>query len=184
MSTRWPQTSQTGRTSGVLRRLLPPLLLVAAVVVAVLPGVPQPFSLASLLPVLVIHAWSLRGGDHIPAIAACGAGLIVDAVSNGPLGYFALLYLMTARLAAMARGLAGGGWVAHGLAVGANLAALAILQWAIVLVFELKPVGIAQLLEATAMAIVAYPLAALALRMAEPAPPALQMAAFVRINQS
>ncbi|MFT3730473.1 MAG: rod shape-determining protein MreD [Hyphomicrobium sp.] len=78
-------------------RLLTPILSVAALtIVAVLPwGLPTDDRFVlPLLPIVAIIYWTLDRDAWLPEWAIFLAGLMLDALTQGPLGYWALVYLI------------------------------------------------------------------------------------------
>lgn len=66
-------------------------------------GVPAEFRLVlPLLPFLAIYYWTLHGIALVPEALVFAAGLAVDFLSDGPLGYWALMYLVGYALTLMA----------------------------------------------------------------------------------
>lgn len=67
----------------------------AATLLAVLPwGLAADYRLLPpLLPFLVIHYWTMRRVELVPEALVFAAGLGLDILSGGPMGYWALIYL-------------------------------------------------------------------------------------------
>lgn len=81
--------------------ILPALSILALAVVALLPwsgGDTARFALA-MMPVLAIRFWSQRHPSAVPAVLAFATGLLLDVVSFGPLGFWALIALAALGLA-------------------------------------------------------------------------------------
>lgn len=86
-------------------------------------------SLAGLLPVLVVHAWSIVIPGALPVSIVFAAGLWVDAMSHGPLGFWALAYVVAA-LASDALGSVGRrGSVGHAASIAATLGVVVGVVW-------------------------------------------------------
>lgn len=79
-----------------LKVIIPVLTLAALTLIAALPwGLSsQNRFVLPLLPVVGIHYWSLRHGPLVPEWCVFLAGLTLDVLTNGPLGYWALIYLL------------------------------------------------------------------------------------------
>lgn len=57
-------------------------------------GIPAEFRLTlPLLPFLAIYYWTLRRIELVPEVLVFAAGLTFDFLSDGPLGFWALIYL-------------------------------------------------------------------------------------------
>ena len=135
------------------------------VIIAVAPatGPQTAFSLAGLLPLLAVHYWTITGRTTYALVLAFTAGLVVDGVSGGPLGYWALVYVAAVEVAAVMAGLALDSIAAHGVALVASLAAAATVQWAVVFAYvhtAPDPWGLAT---ATVLAAAVYPLVGIVL---------------------
>ena len=91
---------------------------------------------------------------------AFATGLTLDALSNGPLGYWALVALAMAEVAIVTADMAREGLMAHTLSLIASLSVGAAVQWALVLAFTHQPPDTAGLARATIAAALAYPLLA------------------------
>jgi rod shape-determining protein MreD len=79
-----------------LRFLMPVVTVAALTVVAILPwGLPtgDRFVLP-LLPIVAIYYWTLDRDAWLPEWAIFLAGLLLDVLTQGPLGYWALVYLV------------------------------------------------------------------------------------------
>lgn len=80
----------------VLDRLTPVLTIFATTVLVALPwgmAAENRFFLP-LLPLIVIHYWTMRRPALIMEWWAFAAGLSVDILTHGPIGYWALIYLL------------------------------------------------------------------------------------------
>lgn len=66
-----------------------------ATLLAAMPwGLPEEFRLLPpLLPFLVIHYWTMRDLQLVPEGLVFAAGIALDVLSGGPVGYWALIYL-------------------------------------------------------------------------------------------
>lgn len=78
-----------------LRFLMPVITVAALTVVAILPwGLPvDDRFVLPLLPIVVIYYWTLERDAWLPEWAIFLAGLLLDVLTHGPLGYWALVYL-------------------------------------------------------------------------------------------
>ncbi|MDX2258895.1 MAG: rod shape-determining protein MreD [Hyphomicrobiaceae bacterium] len=126
---------------------------------------------ATLLPALVIHYWTLRGSDGLPVGVAFAAGLVVDVLSGGPLGFWALVYVaawLAARLSQPWRDSTPlGRWALTALAIAGVVA----IAWAVASLWLGRPGPIEDLALGGLWAGLLYPLLAAPLRLlAGPAP--------------
>lgn len=156
----------------LLRAALPPALVLLLALVAALP-----FGMRSelrfvlpMLPAFVVLAWNTRRRNAVPEWGAFLAGLLLDAVSQGPLGYWALLYLVAYVLAALLRGPADEGAVLRWARFVLATVLLGIATWSLLSVYSMQPADVRPLLNAVAAAALIYlPLAAL-IALVEPKP--------------
>ncbi len=115
--------------------LLPALSLALALIVAVQPGGTVMFSAAALAPLLVVHYWTISVPSVLPIGVVFAAGLLTDALSQGPLGFWALLYVASYELAARAAPFARIAVWRHMAALVASLLLLTLLQALIVALY-------------------------------------------------
>ena len=85
----------------IFARLAPAAVVAVLTLVAVLPWGLPPASrfYLPLLPLTAIHYWALRRPEFCPEWLAFASGLTVDVLSDGPLGFWALVYLACFALA-------------------------------------------------------------------------------------
>ena len=93
-------------------------------------------------------------------VLAFATGLVMDALSAGPLGYWAIINLAGAELAAILSGLARDSMIGHGVAVLTTLVAVTAIGLAIVFAYERRLPDIAEATEAAALAALCYPILA------------------------
>lgn len=108
--------------------IVPALTIAVVTFLASLPwGLPADSRLAlPLLPYLVIHYWTLRRGAAVPDWLVFAAGLSFDLLSDGPLGYWSLVYLLGYALTiGLLPWAEAGGALRRWLALGETIAALA-----------------------------------------------------------
>ena len=79
-----------------LDRLIPALTIIVATVLVALPWgmAAENRFLLPLLPLIVIHFWTLRRPGDVAEWWVFVAGLSLDILTNGPIGYWALIYLL------------------------------------------------------------------------------------------
>jgi len=152
-------------------RLVPGLSVAVLALVAVLPwGLPPDARFVlPLLPFIAIHYWMSRHPDRLSVWVPFAAGLAVDVLSNGPLGYWSLIYLVGYMLAAEAHHVTGTGAAGRWLIFLASLAILVAAAWGIASLYDLELAGWRPFAWAAVFAGLAYPPLALVLRTIDPA---------------
>ena len=107
------------------RMALPVATLVLAVLLASARwhAGPELALVAPFLPVVVVRHWAARAPQLLPEWAVALAGLCVDAVTQGPLGCWALVYLVAGGIGIVARRFADGGLVERALAASVGVIA-------------------------------------------------------------
>lgn len=153
--------------------LVPSAMVAVMALVAVLPwGLPaESRFVLPFMPLIAIHHGAMDGRGRLPSWAVFAAGLTVDILSAGPLGYWSLIYLLAYALAV---GTAGGDRVsfeARWLTFPVHLALIAVIAWAVASLYYLEPADWRPYLWAALMTALACPLAAIVLRLLDPAPP-------------
>jgi rod shape-determining protein MreD len=115
-----------------VRSIVPAIVLALLVVVAALPvGLPpeQRFFLP-LLPVVAITVFGGSDGQRaIPDWLVFACGLVLDVLSNGPLGYWALMYLVAQVLARMSVVPIDAAWSQRFSRIAISLISVAALAW-------------------------------------------------------
>jgi len=82
-----------------LRTVLPTLLALLLVLVAVVPyGLPRLDAVMPWLGLMPIYYWSIHEPRAMPLWAAFGIGLWQDLMTGGPIGLFALVFLLVRHL--------------------------------------------------------------------------------------
>ena len=144
----------------LIRAMLPSLALMVLMVLCIYPWglATQARNMLPLVPLAAIIAMNLRLARAVPEWMAFCVGFVLDAMSGGPLGFWALVSLGACVLAdqlAPNRGAAlVGGW-----ALGVvSLAALSVLQWVLVSLYTFALTPVAPLMRATAVAALVFPL--------------------------
>lgn len=132
------------------RMALPVATLVLAVLLACgrWHAGPELALVAPFLPVVVVRHWAARAPQLLPEWAVALAGLCVDAVTQGPLGCWALVYLVAYGVGLVSRRFADGGLAERMLAASLGLIAsglacalvLALYSWSD---FSARPVAAA-----------------------------------------
>ena len=148
----------------VVRVVLPIAIVIFAGLLAALPwglaSAPQ-----STLPMLVaalVYLWNVRRPGAVPHVAAFVVGIGLDAVGQGPLGHWPLVFLAASACAALARDLFRTLDSRHVLvSASAYLAAMSVLiafAWSFQSLFDFTPADTGGLLAALAVSVVTYPL--------------------------
>jgi rod shape-determining protein MreD len=116
-----------------LRNLAPIGSIAFLTVLAVLPwGLPSEYRFfLPLLPVIAIHFWTLRHDAWIPEWLVFLAGLTIDILTLGPLGYWALIYLVAHLVATFSTPYSGGGSLFRLALLAVALLAVAVTAWAV-----------------------------------------------------
>ncbi len=79
----------------ILFAILPSLVIVVVALIGVAPwGAPDGARFVMpLLPYMAAHVFLMRGVGVVPSPVLFGVGLFMDLATNGPLGFWALIYL-------------------------------------------------------------------------------------------
>jgi rod shape-determining protein MreD len=107
-----------------------------------------------LLPVIAIHFWTLRHDAWIPEWLVFLAGLTVDVLTQGPLGYWSLIYLVAHLAATRSAPYADQGSVSRLGLLGLALALVTALAWLVSSIYFLEFVDIGPYLAGMAFAAV------------------------------
>ena len=143
-----------------LQRAIPMLTVTLLVLLCVMPwGLGQSFHFAlPLLPFAAIHYWARSRPASMPCTFVFAAGLAVDVLSYGPLGYWSLVYLMGLGLAAgLARVLLDSSPLADCTSFCAAIALLALIAWSLASVYFIRFIDWQPMATAAAMLAAAYP---------------------------
>lgn len=142
----------------VLSRIVPAGLILLAVLLAALPwGLPAEIAPAlPLLPYVVIHVMIERQPAAVPDWLVFLAGLALDVLGQGPLGYWALVYLVGFVCVRSASELGVAGFVRGTVLLASTLAALVLVQWLVTSIYRVHLAAIGPLLAGAAIALVAY----------------------------
>ena len=118
-------------------------------------------SAAVLIPAAAICACVLARPRQTPSLAVFVAGLLMDAVTAGPLGYWSLVYLAMASVArAGAARMASGSVIIAWLIFAVAAAGGATLAWAVSSLFRLQVAPIGDIAGPAIVALVAFPIVA------------------------
>lgn len=142
-------------------RLIPAVTVLVLVVLCVLPwGLGQNVDFAlPALPFAAVHFWLRSHGRLMPLAFVCAAGLAVDVLSYGPLGYWSMVYLSGCGLTALldrslAARIGANGWVGFCFVA----AALFLIAWLVASVYFLRFADVRAMAGAAAILALAYPL--------------------------
>ena len=149
------------------RGIVPSLVLFLAVVVAAVPWV-LPAAASFILPLLLIIFVFLLTIQHkrdLPTVSVFVAGLLMDVLTAGPLGYWAIIFLLTHTLAnfyAKRAGTAQFGklWFAFAM----TAAAASIFGWVLASIYFVRVIDWQPMFIGGAVAIALFPLVAWPLR--------------------
>jgi len=147
--------------------ILPALTVLAVTFASAMPwGVQLPPGFRILLPLvpyIFIHIWVVNRPRLMPEWLVFLIGLLVDVLSHGPLGYWALIYLVGFVGATLTRDAARRSALSAAAAFAATLCVLGIVQWTVMSGYLLQRADWRPIALATAAAIGLYPLVALVL---------------------
>lgn len=148
-----------------LMQLVPSLVVLAAALLAALPLGLQGGArfVMPALPALIIVHFVLRAPRRLPAGIAFAAGLTLDVLTHGPLGYWSLLFLLAHQAAAWLGGDGAARLPERWPRAAAGMAAFAIAEWVVHSVYFAAPAAAVPRLQSLALVVVAYPLLSLLL---------------------
>ncbi len=152
-------------------KVVAPVSVAALTVLSALPwGVPaENRFVLPLLPVVAIHYWVLR--DHaavVPEWFVFLCGLLLDVLTNGPLGFWSMIYLFAFGLATVSQPWANEGVFGRWLLLLAALAMLSLCAWIISSLYAVEIVDWAPFARGAVAAGLAHPVIALVLVGARP----------------
>ena len=144
--------------------LLPGLITMLVALAACLPwGAPAPVAYAlPLFTMAVIFYWTLNRRDLLPSPLVFALGVFTDLATAGPLGYWALNFLITLAIASYGPDRFGDrrdNVTAISL-FAAAVVMVSVIGWALSSLFFLRPMPVRSLIMSSALAMLAYPLIA------------------------
>jgi rod shape-determining protein MreD len=144
-----------------LKEFMPACSVALATLLAALPwGLPSEARfLLPLLPYTAIHFWAVRRPALMPEWLVFLAGLTTDVLTNGPLGYWSLVFLLGYILVLPLLPLTRYGALGRWLHFAITLLLLALAQWLIASIFFMQGIDWRPLLRAAVVACMLYPLA-------------------------
>lgn len=157
--------------TSLISRLLPGSVLLVVTLLGALPwqtlaGHAAPTTSSGvMLPLAVVHTWGFWRPAHLPAWVVFAAGLLADALTAGPLGYWPLIYLIGLGLARFAGGqlhasLATTGWFAGWLSFCCGSVVIASAAWATSSLYQLQLISWLALAWPLGLTLAAYPVLA------------------------
>lgn len=149
-----------------LDRLIPIMTLVATTILVALPwgmAAENRFFLP-LLPLIVIHYWTMRRPKVIAEWWAFLAGLSLDILTHGPIGYWAFIYLLGYAAAQFSGQMAERGWVTKWVLSAVTLMVLSAIAWALSSLYHFEFADWRPFVSATVAAALIYPVFGFVLR--------------------
>jgi rod shape-determining protein MreD len=92
-----------------------------------------------LLPVVAIYYWTLSRDAWLPEWVVFLAGLTLDILTNGPLGYWAFIYLIAHLIATLSAGVVVRGGAGRLALVGLTIVAVTVVAWAVASAYFFEP---------------------------------------------
>lgn len=150
----------------IFDRLIPVLTIVVTTILVVLPWgmTAENRFVLPLLPLIVIHYWTTRRPDVVAEWWAFAAGLSVDILTHGPIGYWALMYLLGFAAAHMTRGVSGDRPLMTWLTAAITLLLVTAIAWIISSLYYFEFTDWRPYLFAAVAAAIIYPVIGLVLR--------------------
>lgn len=149
-----------------LDRLIPILSLIVNTILVALPwgmAAENRFFLP-LLPLIVIHYWTLRRPTVTAEWWAFLAGLSLDILTHGPIGYWAFIYLLGYAAAQFSTKLAEDGWITKWAVSAATLMGLTAIAWAVSSLYHFELADVWPYVSAGVAAALIYPVFGFVLR--------------------
>ncbi|MBL8565239.1 MAG: rod shape-determining protein MreD [Hyphomicrobiaceae bacterium] len=158
----------------VLRIVVPSLTLVVGTLIAALPW-GTGFDARLVAPLLVaamLFSWNVRRRSAVPEWIAFACGLTMDVTGQGPLGYWAMIYLLAFVLAALfretRRASSENGSTQRFLRYLVAVIALALTAWGLASLYALERVDVVAPALAALISSLAYPFVAGFIGVLEP----------------
>lgn len=145
-----------------LERLIAPLTIVAVTILVAMPwgmSAENRFFLP-LLPLTVIYFWSQRNAVSAPEWLAFLSGLSFDILTNSPLGFWALVYLLAYFAGRLIAPLVGKGLLINWLGYAVSLAVVVVIAWSVSSIYYMRLDDWWPYLTAATGAVVIFPLVA------------------------
>ena len=152
---------------GVTKGIVPSLVLLLAVVVAAVPWA-LPVAAGFVLPlqlIIFVFALSLQRKYVLPTLSVFAAGLLMDVLTAGPLGYWAIIFLITHTLAGLlARRSVHTSFPMLWVTFAATAATASITGWALASLYFVRLIDWQPMLIGAAAAIALFPVVVWPLR--------------------
>lgn len=139
--------------------MVPALTVLVLVLVSVMPwGIGPGFHFAlPAMPLLAVYFWARAQSRLLPTVFVFAAGLVVDVLSYGPLGYWSLVYVAGLGLAGLSARFGGGGNLSQWFGFAVVMAGLALLAWLLASVYFVRFIDWRPMAWAAAVLPLAYP---------------------------
>jgi rod shape-determining protein MreD len=147
--------------------IVPSLVLFLAVVVAAVPwALPSKASfILPLLLIIIVYVLTLQRRTVLPSLSVFAAGLLMDILTAGPLGYWAIIFLLTHTLAALyGRRDATPGFGMLWLVFAATAVVTSISGWVLASLYFVRVIDWQPMLIGGAVAVALFPLVAWPMR--------------------
>ncbi len=143
-----------------LRAMVPSLTILIVTLLAALPwGWPGAGRFVlPLLPFAVVQYWVLRRPDLVPEWLVFATGLTFDVLTNGPLGYWSLIYLSGYAMTVAALPWAGGGHLGRWALFAAMIVILACAEVLLSIAYFNQAIDWWPVAVASAWAVLLYPI--------------------------
>lgn len=151
----------------MIKGIVPSLVLLLAVVVAAVPWA-LPAVAGFVLPlqlIIFVFALSLQRKYELPTLSVFAAGLLMDVLTAGPLGYWAIIFLITHTLAGLlTRRKVHTNFAMLWVTFAATAATASITGWVLASLYFVRLIDWQPMLIGGAVAVVLFPLVAWPLR--------------------
>jgi rod shape-determining protein MreD len=153
-------------TLSILRNLVPIATVVALTLIAALPfGLPSDVRFfMPMLPYTVIHYWAVRRPAQMPEWAVFLVGLGTDVLTNGPLGFWSLIFLIGVVAVDATRDLPDWGAIGRWALFCGTLLMLGLAEWLVTSIYFLQLADWKPIMLALAIAALSYPVFGFVLR--------------------
>lgn len=143
-----------------LRFVSPALVILAATLLCALPwGSTGDLRLVPpLLPYVVVHLMAERHGNRVPDWLVFLAGFATDVVGQGPLGFWALIYLCGYTMVRSATAARRPGAIGSIAFFAVTIVCLGLMQWSLASIYYLRAAEMNPLAHASGAALAAYAL--------------------------
>lgn len=153
-----------------MRTFVPSVLISCLTLVSALPwGLPPDGRFVlPLMPIAAIHFWAVRDDARLVEWFVFLAGLTLDVLSNGPLGFWSAIYLGAYALSVLAAGSVRGVRLGRWLSLVGVMTVLALMEWALSSLYYFEFADLWPLALGSIAVVLFYPILAGALRFLDP----------------